>query len=170
MVWRKRRVAGRCRPTKAQFSGPDQADINNTLSAAWGIYVNDFVDRGRVKRVYIRWRRPGTTPVVTHPPGLSVATATTWRPSTASRGFAGPADQMLQRFNGLSAVQFQGGAVSGVSSGMAMAEMSEMASSLNGFDLQWSGLSRQERSSSVQRCMGLFGIASLYVSVPRCLI
>lgn len=40
--------------------------------------------------------------------------------------------------------------MSGVSSGMAMAEMSEMASSLNGFDLHWSGLSWQERSSSVQ--------------------
>ncbi len=137
---------------KAQVQGLDQADINNTLSAAWGgIYVNDFVDRGRVKRVYIQ----GDAPWRSTPENLSAWFVRGNSDNMASfdsfstlRWTSGP--QMLQRFNGLSAVQFQGGAVSGVSSGMAMAEMSEMASSLNGFDLQWSGLSWQERSSSVQ--------------------
>ena len=58
--------------------------------------------------------------------------------------------QMLQRFNGLSAVQFQGNAAPGVSSGAAMATMSELVGELSGFERQWSGLSWQEQTSSVQ--------------------
>jgi hypothetical protein len=39
---------------KAQALGVSISDINTTLGAAWGgSYVNDFIDRGRVKKVYV---------------------------------------------------------------------------------------------------------------------
>ncbi|MBD0901300.1 multidrug efflux RND transporter permease subunit [Klebsiella grimontii] len=137
---------------KAQAQGLDQADINNTLSAAWGgVYVNDFIDRGRVKRVYMQgdaaWRSTPENLSAWFVRGDSNNMAS-FDSFSSLRWTTGP--QMLQRFNGLSAVQFQGGAAPGVSSGAAMAEMSDLVSLMNGFDLQWSGLSWQEQSSSVQ--------------------
>ncbi len=137
---------------KAQAQGLDQAAINSTLSAAWGgVYINDFIDRGRVKRVYMQgdaaWRSTPENLSAWFVRGdsnnmASFDSFSSWRWTT------GP--QMLQRFNGLSAVQFQGNAASGVSSGSAMAEMAELVGTLSGFDLQWSGLSWQEQASSVQ--------------------
>ncbi|HAT1681304.1 TPA: efflux RND transporter permease subunit [Klebsiella oxytoca] len=137
---------------KAQAQGLDQAAINSTLSAAWGgVYINDFIDRGRIKRVYMQgdaaWRSTPENLSAWFVRGdsnnmASFDSFSSWRWTT------GP--QMLQRFNGLSAVQFQGNAASGVSSGSAMAEMAELVGTLSGFDLQWSGLSWQEQASSVQ--------------------
>lgn len=137
---------------KAQAQGLDQAAINSTLSAAWGgVYINDFIDRGRVKRVYMQgdaaWRSTPENLSAWFVRGDSDSMASfdsfsSWRWTT------GP--QMLQRFNGLPAVQFQGNAALGVSSGSAMAEMAELVGTLSGFDLQWSGLSWQEQASSVQ--------------------
>lgn len=133
---------------KAQAQGLDQAAINSTLSAAWGgVYINDFIDRGRVKRVYMQgdaaWRSTPENLSAWFVRGdsnnmASFDSFSSWRWTT------GP--QMLQRFNGLSAVQFQGNAASGVSSGSAMAEMAELVGTLSGFDLQWSGLSWQEQA------------------------
>ncbi|UBX46373.1 MULTISPECIES: efflux RND transporter permease subunit [Citrobacter freundii complex] len=137
---------------KAQAHGLEQADINETLSAAWGgIYVNDFIDRGRVKRVYIQ----GDAPWRSLPENLSswfVRNSSDNMTSFASfasfRWTTGP--QMLQRFNGLPAVQFQGDAAPGISSGAAMAEMARLIAPIEGFDLQWSGISWQEQASSAQ--------------------
>src|SRR5690606_26108394 len=103
------------------------ADINQTLSAAWGSsYINDFVDRGRVKRVYMQ----GDAPYRMSPQDLnrwhvraengamvpfsSFATAD-WR--------IGPA--ALTRYNGLPAIQIQGQGAPGISSGTALGEMSK---------------------------------------------
>lgn len=137
---------------KAQAQGLDQIDINSTLSAAWGgVYINDFIDRGRVKRVYMQ----GDAPWRSTPDNLSAwfvrgssDNMTSFDSFSSSRWTTGP--QMLQRFNGLPAVQFQGSAAAGISSGSAMTEMSGLVSALSGFDLQWSGLSWQEQASSVQ--------------------
>ena len=137
---------------KAQAQGLDQAAINSTLSAAWGgVYINDFIDRGRVKRVYMQgdaaWRSTPDNLSAWFVRGDSNNMAS-FDSFSSFRWTTGP--QMLQRFNGLSAVQFQGNAAPGVSSGAAMATMSELVGELSGFERQWSGLSWQEQTSSVQ--------------------
>ena len=151
----------------AQNGSPSLIEAQNTLLAAARqqpeldavrinsleekVYINDFIDRGRVKRVYMQgdaaWRSTPENLSAWFVRGdsnnmASFDSFSSWRWTT------GP--QMLQRFNGLSAVQFQGNAASGVSSGSAMAEMAELVGTLSGFDLQWSGLSWQEQASSVQ--------------------
>ncbi|TBV76343.1 efflux RND transporter permease subunit [Pseudoxanthomonas winnipegensis] len=132
--------------------GLSQSDINATLSAAWGgTYVNDFIDRGRVKRVYIQ----GDAPYRAVPEDLGqwyvrgdngqMAPFSSFASSHWTRG-----PQLLQRFNGLSALQLQGSAAEGRSSGEAMDRMQALVDQQPGFDLQWSGLSYQERLSSNQ--------------------
>ncbi|EOE0247712.1 multidrug efflux RND transporter permease subunit [Klebsiella oxytoca] len=152
---------------KAQAQGLDQAAINSTLSAAWGgVYINDFIDRGRVKRVYMQgdaaWRSTPENLSAWFVRGdsnnmASFDSFSSWRWTT------GP--QMLQRFNGLSAVQFQGNAASGVSSGSAMAEMAELVGTLSGFDLQWSGLSWQEQAFMFLCLAALYESWSIPVAV-----
>ncbi|VXA58131.1 multidrug efflux system protein (fragment) [Acinetobacter proteolyticus] len=137
---------------KANALGLAQADISSTLSTAWGgSYVNDFIDRGRVKRVYIQgdmeyrslpqdlgqWYVRGTTGEMT--PFASFSSV---------KWTKGP--QMLQRFNGLSSVQIQGAAAEGESSGAAMNKMQQFVDKQKGFSLQWSGLSYQEKLASGQ--------------------
>lgn len=137
---------------KANALGLAQADISSTLSTAWGgSYVNDFIDRGRVKRVYIQgdmeyrslpqdlgqWYVRGTTGEMTP---FSSFSSVKWT--------KGP--QMLQRFNGLSSVQIQGAAAEGESSGAAMNKMQQFVDKQKGFSLQWSGLSYQEKLASGQ--------------------
>ena len=149
---------------KAQAQGLAQADINNTLSAAWGgVYINDFNDRGRVKRVYMQsdaewrsspenisaWNVRGSNDVMAPFSSFSTLHWTT-----------GP--QMLQRFNGLSAVQFQGSAAEGVSSGSAMDAIENILENVDGFGLQWSGLSYQEQSSSGQT-LWIYLATSLFI-------
>ncbi len=129
-----------------------QADISNTLSSAWGgSYINDFIDQGRVKRVYIQgdaiyrslpqdigqWYVRGATGQMTP---FSSFSSVKWQ--------MGP--QMLQRFNGLSAVQIQGSAATGESSGGAMDKMQQLVDQQQGFNLQWSGLSYQEKLAGGQ--------------------
>lgn len=93
---------------KAQAQGLDQAAINSTLSAAWGgVYINDFIDRGRVKRVYMQgdaaWRSTPDNLSAWFVRGDSNNMAS-FDSFSSFRWTTGP--QMLQRFNGLSAVQF----------------------------------------------------------------
>ncbi|HBK46694.1 MAG TPA: hydrophobe/amphiphile efflux-1 family RND transporter, partial [Xanthomonadaceae bacterium] len=132
--------------------GLSQGDINSTLSTAWGgSYVNDFIDRGRVKRVYLQ----GDAPFRSAPEDIGqwyvrgadgqMAPFSSFASSHWTRG-----PQLLQRFNGLSAVQLQGSAAEGRSSGEAMDRMQALVAQQQGFDLQWSGLSYQEQLSSNQ--------------------
>lgn len=137
---------------KAEAQGLTQTDINDTLSAAWGgVYINDFIDRGRVKRVYMQgdaqWRASPENLSAWYVRGSSENMAP-FTSFASTRWTLGP--QMLQRFNGLSAVQFQGSAATGISSGTAMAEVTTLVDQLDGFGLQWSGLSYQEQSSGAQ--------------------
>ncbi|MBO1501719.1 efflux RND transporter permease subunit [Serratia proteamaculans] len=137
---------------KASAQGLQQADINNTLSAAWGgAYINDFIDRGRVKRVYMQ----GESSSRSAPDDInqwfvrgSSGSMASFASFANTRWLSGP--QMLQRFNGLSATQLQGSSVSGESSGTAMAQMQGIIAEVEGFGLEWSGLSYQEQVAAGQ--------------------
>jgi len=138
---------------KASALGLSVSDINNTLSAAFGSsYAGDFLDRGRVKRVYVqgdaafrmlpedigRWyvRNSSGTMVP-----FSAFASAKWE--IGSPG--------LTRFNGVSAVELSGDAAPGQSTGAAMAEMERLAAQLPpGFGVEWSGLSYEERAAGSQ--------------------
>jgi multidrug efflux pump len=133
---------------RAGAYGVAVSDLNSVLSIAWGgLYVNDFIDRGRVKRVYVqaaadyrmqpddldRWN-------VRNADGGMVSFAS----FTSGRWTSTP--PQLSRFNGVSSIELQGDASPGTSSGTAMSQMESLArSSASGFDVAWSGLSYEER-------------------------
>jgi multidrug efflux pump len=132
--------------------GLSQQDVDTTLSAAWGgNYVNDFIDRGRVKRVYVQ----GDAPYRSRPEDLG-----DWFVRSANGGMApfsafatttwGQAPSTLSRFNGVPAYEFQGQAAEGQSSGGAMDRMAALAAKEPGVSVDWSGLSYQERLSGGQ--------------------
>ena len=139
-------------PAKIGALGLSQADVDSTLSAAWGgNYVNDFIDRGRVKRVYVQ----GDAPYRSRPESLgdwfvrssngsmapfSAFASTTW----------GQAPATLSRYNGVPAYEFQGQAAEGHSSGEAMDTIAALAAKEQGVAVDWSGLSYQERLSGGQ--------------------
>ncbi|RJT10724.1 efflux RND transporter permease subunit [Rahnella inusitata] len=138
---------------KAKALGLSLADINTTLSAAWGgSYVNDFVDNGRVKKVYVMsdaqyrmmpddlndWFVRATN-------GKMVPFASF---STAKWVYGSP---RLERYNGLSSLEILGQPAPGKSSGEAMALMEELATQLPaGISHDWTGMSYQERMSGEQ--------------------
>lgn len=138
---------------KAKALGLSLADINTTLSAAWGgSYVNDFVDNGRVKKVYVMsdaqyrmmpddlndWFVRATN-------GKMVPFASF---STAKWVYGSP---RLERYNGLSSLEILGQPAPGKSSGEAMALMEELAAQLPaGISHDWTGMSYQERMSGEQ--------------------
>lgn len=144
--------------------GVDQADVDRTLSAAWGgVYVNDFVDRGRVKRVFVQ----GDAAFRSAPENLDawyVRTASgEMAPFSAfatSRWSQGPAT--LTRFNGIPSHEIQGQAAEGFSSGQAMERMIALAATLPGTTVAWSGLSYQERLSAGQAPL-LYGLSLLVI-------
>ncbi|MDW5503375.1 efflux RND transporter permease subunit [Pseudomonas lundensis] len=137
---------------KASAQGLQQADINSTLSAGWGgAYINDFIDRGRVKRVYMQ----GDASSRAAPDDInqwfvrgSSGSMASFASFAHTRWLSGP--QMLQRFNGLSATQLQGSSVLGESSGTAMTQMQGIIADVAGFGLEWSGLSYQEQVAAGQ--------------------
>ncbi|HEX8447733.1 MAG TPA: efflux RND transporter permease subunit, partial [Sphingomonas sp.] len=144
--------------------GISQASVDATLSAAWGgNYVNDFVDRGRVKRVYVQ----GDAPYRSRPEDLD-----SWFVRTDSGQMApfsafattawGQAPATLTRFSGLPSYEIQGQAAPGNSSGDAMNRMMELASKLPGTSVAWSGLSFQEQLSGGQAPL-LYGLSLLVV-------
>jgi len=149
---------------KLQVLGLSQADVNQTLSTAWGgTYVNDFNDRGRVKRVYVE----GDAPYRASPEDLSkwyvrsangqMAPFSSF--STVSWGSAPPS---LSRFSGVSSFEIDGQAAPGKSSGEAMDEMTRLAAQIPGTSVAWSGLSYQERLSSGQAPL-LYALSLLVV-------
>jgi multidrug efflux pump len=144
--------------------GLTQANVNSTLSLAWGgAYVNDFIDRGRVKRVFIqgdapfradpsalgRWFVRGSNGQMA--PFSSFAT-TSWAQAPTT----------LSRFNGISSYEFQGSGAAGVSSGDAMLRIAELAAQIPGTSIAWAGLSYQERLSAGQAPI-LYGLSLLVV-------
>jgi len=144
--------------------GPNQNDINNTLSTAWGgRYVNDFIDKGRVKRVYVQ----GDAPYRADPSSLGqwyVRSSTGEMAPFSSFANAGwaTAPSSLSRFQGVPAFEFQGQPAPGVSSGEAMDVMEQLASQIPGTSVAWAGQSYQERLSSGQAPL-LYSVSLLVV-------
>ncbi|RWC89101.1 MAG: efflux RND transporter permease subunit [Mesorhizobium sp.] len=150
---------------KASALGVSLADINNTLSSAWGSdYVNDFIDRGRVKPVYMqsdanfrmqpedldKWQVRNASGAMVP---FSAFASSHWT-------FGSP---RLERYNGSAAVEIQGAAAAGVSSGAAMDEIDKLVAQLPaGYSHEWTGLSHQERLSGNQ-AMSLYAISALVV-------
>ncbi len=139
-------------PDKVGALGLAQADVDSTLTAAWGgVYVNDFVDRGRVKRVYVQ----GDAAFRSRPEDLAAwyvrsSTGSMAPFSTFANTSWGQAPTTLSRFNGLAVYEINGDAAPGKSSGQAMDRMLEIAKDLTGTTVAWSGLSYQERLSGGQ--------------------
>jgi multidrug efflux pump len=151
-------------PQKLSVLGLTQADVNTTLSTAWGgRYVNDFVDRGRVKRVYVQ----GDAPFRAAPSDLSQwfvrGSSGQMAPFTSfSTSDWSVAPTTVSRFNGIPSFEFQGSAAAGKSSGDAMDRIQQLASQIPGTSVAWAGLSYQERLSSGQAPL-LYGLSILVV-------
>jgi len=132
--------------------GLSQADVDSTLSAAWGgNYVNDFVDKGRVKRVFVQ----GDAPYRSRPEDLASWFVRSGNGQMAPfSSFAttewSKAPSAIPRFNGNPSFEFQGEAGKGISSGGAMDRMAEIAGRTPGVSIAWAGLSYQERLSGGQ--------------------
>jgi multidrug efflux pump len=138
---------------RAEALGVSIAEINSTLSVAWGgRYIDDFIDRGRVKRVYVQADAPfRMVPedfaqwYVRNRSGEMVPFTAF---ATSHWEYGSP---RLERYNGVPAINITGQPAPGVSSGVAMAEMERLAAELpQGFSLQWSGASYQERVADAQ--------------------
>ncbi|MEQ9889105.1 multidrug efflux RND transporter permease AcrD [Pectobacterium zantedeschiae] len=150
---------------KAQALGVSVDDINSTLKTGWGsTYVNDFLDRGRVKKVYVqaaakfrmlpddisKWyvrnNSGGMVP-------FSAFAQTVWETGSPR----------LERYNGYSSLEIVGEATPGVSTGTAMTIMESLVAKLpEGFGLEWTGMSLQERLSGAQ-APALYAISLLVV-------
>ncbi|EDO5208090.1 efflux RND transporter permease subunit, partial [Salmonella enterica] len=129
---------------KAQALGVSLSDINETISAALGgYYVNDFIDRGRVKKVYVQadaqFRMlPGdiNNLYVRSANGEMVPFSTF---SSARWIYGSP---RLERYNGMPSMELLGEAAPGRSTGEAMSLMENLASQLpNGIGYDWTGMS-----------------------------
>ncbi|MBA3896219.1 MAG: efflux RND transporter permease subunit [Sphingomonadaceae bacterium] len=132
--------------------GLTQSQVDSTLATAWGgTYVNDFIDRGRVKRVYVQ----GDAPYRSRPEDLADwfvrSSNGEMAPYTAfARTSWAQAPTSLSRFNGIPSYEIQGQAAPGKSSGDAMTRIAALAAQLPGVSVAWSGLSYQERISGGQ--------------------
>ncbi|MFV0262901.1 MAG: efflux RND transporter permease subunit [Kluyvera sp.] len=150
---------------KAVSLGLSLSDVTSTLSSAWGgTYVNDFIDRGRVKKVYIQ----GDSDSRASPSDLSKwfvrgsnDSMTPFSAFATTRWEYGP--ESLVRYNGSAAYEIQGENAPGASSGTAMTTMENLANSLPaGSTWAWSGLSLQEKLASGQ-ALSLYAISILVV-------
>jgi multidrug efflux pump len=150
---------------RAGAQGVSLTDINTVLAIAWGgTYVNDFIENGRVKKVYLqadaRYRMLPEDIGAWHVRNASgemvpfSALATThWR-------YGSP---RLERYNGIASMEIMGQAARGVSTGEAMAEMERMAAELPpGIGYEWTGLSYEERQAGAQ-APALYAISLLVV-------
>ncbi len=150
---------------KAGALGVSVADINETLSTAWGgSYINDFLDRGRIKKVYLQADAPARmTPedlgkwYVRNQAGDMVPFSAF---ATAHWTFGSP---RLERFNGQPSMEILGQAAPGLSSGEAMAAAEEIVAKLPpGIGYEWSGTSYEERRSGSQ-APALYALSLLVV-------
>jgi multidrug efflux pump len=150
---------------KAGALGLTQSDINNTVQMAWGsAYVNDFIDKGRVKRVFLQ----GDASSRMQPEDFnkwyvrnSNGDMVPFSAFASGRWTYG--SPRLERYNGMASAEILGDAAPGRSSGEAMAEMEKMAAKLPaGIGFEWTGLSFQERMSGSQ-APALYGISLLVV-------
>jgi multidrug efflux pump len=150
---------------RAGALGVSLADINSVLATAWGSsYVNDFIENGRVKKVflqaaaeyrmlpedinkwYVRNNRGEMVP-------FSALSSARWQ-------YGSP---RLERYNGIPSVELMGQAAPGISTGEAMAEMEQMVAQLPaGIGYEWTGLSYEEKNAGAQ-APALYAISLLVV-------
>ena len=151
--------------TAAGAEGVSIADINSLLQTALGgFYVNDFVDRGRVKHVYVQ----GDAPFRTRPDDInrwfvrnSSGAMVPFSTFGKSRWTFGP--PQLQRYNGSGAMEIQGNAAKGKSNGDAMKEMEKLVAQLPGsIGMEWTGISLQEEEAGAQ-APALYALSLLVV-------
>ncbi len=150
---------------KAAALGVSLADINSMITTAWAsTYVNDFIDKGRVKRVYIQ----GAPEFRMMPENVS-----DWHirnnqgemiPFSAfTTGHWTYGSPRLERYNGVPSLNIQGQAAEGLSSGVGMQAMEELAATLPaGFGYEWTGMSLQEKQTGDQGPM-LYALSILIV-------
>ncbi|MBU0993241.1 MAG: efflux RND transporter permease subunit [Proteobacteria bacterium] len=150
---------------KAGALGVSITDINDTLTSAWGgSYINDFVDKGRVKKVYVM----ADAPFRMNPDDMSAWHVRNNREemvpfsafTSAHWTYGSP---RLERFNGMPSREITGQAAPGRSSGEAMKVMEDMAANLPpGIGYEWTGISYQEKMSGSQ-APALYAISLLVV-------
>ena len=150
---------------KAGALGVSLTDINSVLATAWGSsYVNDFIENGRVKKVFLqagaqyrmlpedinRW-------YVRNNQGEMVPFTAF---SSARWQYGSP---RLERYNGIPSSEIMGQAAPGISTGEAMAEMEKMVAQLPaGIGYEWTGLSYEEKNAGAQ-APALYAISLLVV-------
>ncbi|MDH2273395.1 efflux RND transporter permease subunit [Moraxella porci] len=150
---------------QAAAYGVPLATINSTISQAWGgSYVNDFIDRGRIKRVYIQGEADSRVVpedinrwYVRNNAGEMVSFGAF---STSHWEYGSPS---LSRYNGVSSMALTGSAAPGMSTGDAMVAMEQMAAQLpEGIDYEWTGLSLEQQKSGGQAPL-LYAISVLVI-------
>lgn len=150
---------------KATALGVSISDINSTISNAWGgTYVNDFIDRGKVKKVYVQ----SDEKYRSLPDDLNhwyvknnSGTMTSIGSFAKYEWIVGP--ETLGRYNGLPSYEIQGQGAEGISSGEAMLEIEKLLADLpSGVVYSWSGLSYQEKMSQGKSAF-LYSISILVV-------
>lgn len=150
---------------KASAMGVSLSDIDQTLSIAWGSsYVNDFIDRGRVKKVMLQ----GQADSRMNPEDLNKwhvrnnkGEMIPFSSFASGEWIYGP--PKLARYNGVPAVEIQGSAATGLSSGEAMLAIEEIMQEMpDGIGMSWTGLSYEERLSGDQ-ATALYAISILVV-------
>jgi hydrophobe/amphiphile efflux-1 (HAE1) family protein len=151
---------------KAGALGLSMSDINATFSTAWGsTYVNDFIDKGRVKKVFLQ----ADAPYRMLPQDIAL-----WRVRNSAGDMVAfdafakadwkSGSPRLERYNGMPSVEILGMAKPGtMSSGQALTTMERLVASLPpGFGFEWTGVSLQEKQSGSQ-ALGLYAISVLIV-------
>ncbi|MGI2022603.1 efflux RND transporter permease subunit [Shewanella glacialipiscicola] len=150
---------------KLSALGIEIASVNSVLATAWGgSYVNDFIDRGRVKKVYVQGdaqyrMQPGDIDkwYVRNNSGDMVPFSAF---ATGAWEYGSP---RLERFDGLPAMNIQGATAPGFSTGAAMTIMEDLVKQLPpGFGIEWNGLSYEERLSGNQ-APALYALSILVV-------
>ncbi|MDR3073147.1 MAG: efflux RND transporter permease subunit, partial [Deltaproteobacteria bacterium] len=150
---------------KAAAQGVNLGDLNNAITALWGsYYVNDFLDRGRTKKVFLQADSPYRSDQddfgrirLRNNEGQMVPL------SSFTTGKWGVGSPRLERYNGVPSMEIVGEAAPGRSSGQAMREMEKIAATLPiGVDYAWTSLSFQEKLSGAQAPM-LYAISLLVV-------
>lgn len=150
---------------QAAAYGVSLPTVNGTLSQAWGgSYVNDFIDRGRIKKVYIQGEPSSRTVpedinrwYVRNNSGEMVSLGAF---ATSKWEYGSPS---LTRYNGFSSMALAGAAAQGKSTGDAMNAMAQMAEQLpEGIDFEWTGLSLEQQKSGGQAPF-LYAISILVV-------
>jgi multidrug efflux pump len=139
--------------------------INQTMSVAWGSsYVNDFIDKGRVKKVYVQGEMDGRLSpddfdkwYVRNDLGQMVPF------SAFANGHWIYGSPKLERYGGIPSVELLGQPAPGFSTGDAMAAVERIATQMpNGMNVAWTGLSYEERAAGSQSTM-LYALSLIIV-------